>query len=179
MDKNAFLILMPRLAIGEAKDFVLELARSLTAKGFSIHIIAAKHSKDFAGDAAADFEAFTPFVFQLQHFLRGEMWIPFIINYIGRRGITALLMCGCPYLYPALPQIKRIFPDIKIYDYLLDNSAVDYMESNRQYAEYLDMTFVGAEKIRSSILEKYGGNPGKVRTFTTAQGYMSSIHAGQ
>jgi len=163
MEKNAFLILVPWLAIGGAENFILELAKFLESKRFSLHIIAANRSKDVAGDSAADFEAFTPFVFQLPHFLREEMWAPFIVNYIGRRNITNLFLCGCPYIYPMLPDIRRLFPNVKIYDQLFNNSAIGHVESNRQYAEYIDITFVVAEKIRSSILKQYGGNPQKVR----------------
>ncbi|MEJ2745554.1 MAG: glycosyltransferase, partial [bacterium] len=164
-EEEGMLFLLPWMVKGGADSILLGLAEFLTTHGKKqIHIITTVEPPPSMGDSMCDFLKVTPYVYKLPGLLDEAFWYDYIEDYIRSRDIRTVFICGASYIYPHLPKIKKAFPHIKIIDQIFNDSEMGHIRNNRAYVDYIDLTFVVSEKIRSSILAKYGDDPAKLKT---------------
>jgi glycosyltransferase involved in cell wall biosynthesis len=93
-----------------------------------------------------------------------DFWYAYVNDYIKRCRINTIFICGASYIYPYLSRLREAFPDIKIVDQLFNDSPMGHMENNRRFSDFIDLTIVPAEKIRLSMLSRFGGEPARVHS---------------
>ncbi len=159
-DKDQILFLLPWMVVGGADNILLGLADALQENGGAqVHIITTVEPLPSMGDSTPDFLKVTPYIYKLPGLLEEALWYLYIEAYIKQRRINTIFICGCSFIYPLLSKIKRNAPHVKIIDQLFNDSPLGHVENNRRFADHIDLTIVPAEKIKTSILEKYGGKP--------------------
>ncbi len=159
------LFLIPWMVVGGADSLLCGIAGALRSRGNArVHIVATDRPLPSMGDSSDEFRRITPHLYRLPDLLAERFWYDYLESYIRHRAIDTLFVCGCRYVYPHLKRLKERFPSLRIVDQLFNDSPMGHAANNRRHAEWIDLTFVAAEKLRRSILERFGGDPARVRT---------------
>lgn len=164
-DAARVLFLLPWMVVGGADVLLLGLVKNLSARPRGrVHIMTTIATPPSMGDSSPLFRQVTPYVYRLPAFLPEDMWFPFIAAQIRHRGIGTVFICGCSFIYPHLERLKVRFPKLRVVDQLFNDSSMGHVANNRKYARWIDETFIAAEKLRRSILSRFGGDPARLRT---------------
>ncbi len=159
------LFLIPWMVLGGAESILCGIAGALRkAGGARVHIVATDRPLLSMGDSSDEFRRITPHLYRLPDLLPERLWYDYLESYIRHRAIDTLFVCGCRFIYPHLARLKARFPKLRVVDQIFNDSPMGHVENNRKYVRWIDLTFIVAEKLRRSILSRFGGDPARLRT---------------
>lgn len=156
---NTILLAVPFLLLGGAERLLSEVVRHLRAAGYRIVIVTTLRASPECGDTTAWFEETTSEIYQLPAFLSEDRWHDFLEYLLAAKQVRLLWIVGSAFAYGALPDIKRVRPDLPIVDLLFN--TVGHTESNRRYSRYIDLNLVEGEDVRRWLID-HGEAPERI-----------------
>jgi glycosyltransferase involved in cell wall biosynthesis len=158
---RTILLVLPLITIGGAEKLFQTIGEVLVRRGYKVLVMSTAAMAPLAGDCTEDFEAVTPYVYPLSRLLTEEdCWEDFLRYVLKRHRVDTIVNVGSDFLYRLLPEIKREFPQTRIFDQLF-NDDVHYV-SNRHYAACLDGTIVPSPALADKLLSEGGEQASKV-----------------
>jgi glycosyltransferase involved in cell wall biosynthesis len=159
-EKIRVLLCLPYLTIGGAEKILSQICRGLTDEGFHFTVITTKRKLLSQGDSAEWFRPSTSEIFCLPECLSQDSWNGFISYLISSRRVDILLQAGSTHVYDLLPELKTLFPELKVVDNLFNE--VGHTANNRKYDYLIDLHIVESSPIRSWLLAR-GENADRIR----------------
>ena len=158
----AILLALPFITIGGAEKLFSTLAQSLIEKGYKVVVITTLVLADTIRDCTESFETVTPYLYPFPRLLENQedRWKDFLFYLLERHRIGTILIAGCNFVYRLLPEIDCNFPQIAVFDQLF-NDGVHFV-TNRQYAHYIDTTFVPSRILADKLISECGEQQDKV-----------------
>jgi glycosyltransferase involved in cell wall biosynthesis len=151
-EKIRVLLCLPYLTIGGAEKILSQICRGLRREGFHFTVITTKRTLLSQGNSAEWFEPSTSEIFCLPECLSQESWNGFISYLISSRQVDILLQAGSTYVYDLLPELKTLFPELKVVDNLFNE--VGHTANNRKYDYLIDLHIVESSPIKSWLLAR-------------------------
>jgi len=156
------LLALPFMTMGGGEALMLHVAQHLKENGFDLCALTTIPTDKSLGSTVSRFEAITKEIYHLHQFLLDEeKWKDFICYLIESKQVDILLIAGCSFVYPLLPELKSRFPHLKVVDQLLNE--VGHIESNRKYGALIDMNVVTSDLIQDVLVNRFGESEEKVR----------------
>lgn len=135
--RPGLLLCMPFLLLGGAERLLSGLVASLTHAGFRVVIVTTLPAEPAFGDSTPWFASSTAEIFHLPRLLESRRWGDFLHHLVDSKGLDLLLLAGSAYTYALLPELKKRHPHLRVADLLFN--TVGHTESNRRYAEHIDL----------------------------------------
>jgi len=151
-EKTRVLLCLPYLTIGGAEKILSQICRGLKDEGYLVTIITTKRTLLSQGNSAEWFKPSTSEIFCLPECLPVDSWSGFISYLISSRQVDILLQAGSAYIYDLLPELKTLFPEMKVVDNLFNE--VGHTANNRKYDYLIDLHIVESNPIKSWLLNR-------------------------
>ena len=158
--KIRVLVCLPYLTIGGAEKIISQVCRGLSQEGFHFTVITTKRALGSQGNSAEWFEAATSEIFCLPECLPEESWKGFISYLILSRRVDILWQAGSAFIYDFLPELKTLFPELKVVDILFND--VGHTANNRKYDYLIDLHITESNAIRT-WLTAHGESEDRIR----------------
>ena len=152
---SRLLFLVPRLAMGGADKFNLDLVEQLSKRGYEITICTTMEGDN---PWLPEFARFTPDVFILDHFLRFADYPRFLRYLIESRQIDVVLISNSPLGYQLLPYLRSRCPGVTFVDYnhIEEESWKNggHPRSGVGYQELLDLNVVSTHHLKEWMVAR-------------------------
>ena len=159
-EKPRVLVCLPFLTVGGAEKILSQICLKLRDKGFHFIVITTEGTLPNQGDSAPWFEAATSEIFRLPDLLAPALWSRFIAYLIWSRQTDILWQAGSTFIYNLLPELKTLFPGLKVVDILFNE--VGHTANNRKYDYLIDLHITEGQGIKSWLLAR-GESADRVR----------------
>ena len=159
-DQVRVLVCLPFLTIGGAEKILSQVCRGLRAEGFQFTVVTTRRALLSQGNSADWFEPATTEIFCLPECLAQESWNGFVSYLISSRKVDILLQAGSTFIYDLLPELKTLFPELKVVDNLFNE--VGHTANNRKYDYLIDLHIVENNHIRRWLVE-HGESEDRIR----------------
>lgn len=151
---------LPFVTFGGQDLELVHIAKKLKEHGYTIVVITTEHGEDVDNNATG-YGNITDEVYHLHKFLKHKNeFKDFIFYLIETRKIDLVYQVGCDLIYYLLPQIKIVFPFIKIVDQLYN--LVGHVDNNLKYSTYIDVTIVENEEVQKHLVNNFHKDSDKV-----------------
>jgi glycosyltransferase involved in cell wall biosynthesis len=161
------LLLLPRITVGGADRFALDLAAGLAARGD--RVTACLLRDDQPHDWLAELQRITPDVFNLGAFL-ATADIPRFLRYLSEsRGITHLVLSNALLGYQLLPYLRARCPQVAVVDVLHMEQEARHGGFPRVAIEYdglIDLHITSTDHLRQWMIA-HGAPPARIAVCTT------------
>jgi glycosyltransferase involved in cell wall biosynthesis/SAM-dependent methyltransferase len=167
-DRPGVLFMWPWVTMGGADKFNLDLLRGLGRSRFRPYVITTLKSVNPWWDR---FNQLTPEIFHLPNFLPVEDWLRFLVYLIRSRDISLVFISNSEYGYLCSPVLKKIFPNLKIIDFVhmeqMDWRGGGYAYASKTLSPILDRSLVSSQHLQRTYIEEFGRDSGKVHCVYT------------
>ena len=164
---SRLLLLLPRLAMGGADKFNLDLVEQLSRRGYEITICATMEGDN---PWLPQFARFTPDLFVLPHFLRLADYPRFLRYLIESRQVDVVLVSNSPLGYQLLPYLRSRCPGVALVDYnhIEEESWKNggHPRSGVGYQELLDLNVVSTHHLKEWMVAR-GADGGRIEVCHT------------
>lgn len=160
-DIPGVLFALPYLTIGGAEHLFRSIGRGVIDRGQRLVVITSLTLAGAAPPYDSCFDGITNHVYHLSRLCAHYAARREFLWYLLRRYRTrTLVLAGSEFVYHALPDLARDFPDVAVVDQLF-NDAV-HVRNNRRYAPYIGATVVPSEPLRDSLVQRHGADPASI-----------------
>jgi len=153
--QKRLLMLVPRLSMGGAGKFNLDLVEQLSKRGYEITICVTMEGDN---PWLPEFARFTPDIFILDHFLRLADYPRFLRYLIESRQIDVVLISNSPLGYQLLPYLRSRCPGVTFVDYshMEEESWKNggHPRSGVGYQELLDLNVVSTHHLKEWMVAR-------------------------
>lgn len=157
------LFMWPWLAMGGADKFNLDVLRHLDRTRFRPYAVTTLKSENPWWDR---FNELTPEIFHLPNFLPVEDWLRFLVYLIRSRDISLLFISNSEYGYLCCPVLKKIFPDLKIIDFVhieeMHWKGGGYAHCSMVASPCLDRSLVSSRRLSETYLTEFARRPEQI-----------------
>lgn len=150
---DALLMLVPWLPSGGAELVLYQVMRGMQDSPMEHHIISTVPSDNEWHDL---FYTLTKNIYHLPNFLLADAWKDFIFNYIRVKNINKVLISASEFGYTILPELKREFPNVRVYNILHNDATIGYFRHSVGYDDCIDV-HVAVSATIGEKLTKIGG----------------------
>jgi len=154
------LVCLPSLTGGELEKLLSQVCRGLGREGIHSTVIATKGAHSFQPKSADWFASACSEVFCLPEYLSSESWKGFIAHLISSRRADILLQAGSSVSYDLLPELKTLFQELKIVDYLFEDAGD--AANGRKYDYLVDLRIARSGAAKPCLSEN-GESEDRVR----------------
>ncbi len=158
------LFMWPWVVMGGADKFNLDLLRGLDRACFRPHIVTTLKSENPWEDR---FHELTPEIFHLPNFLPVEDWLRFLVYFIRSRDISLVFISNSEYGYLCSPALKKIFPKLKIVDFVhieeMYWKSGGYAYISKVLSPILDRSLVASQHLKQTYIDEFSRSPDTVQ----------------
>ncbi len=156
-EKKSILILMPWLTFGGAETLIYNYCSKIN-KDFNISIITGLKNDN---EWEYKFKKITENIYHLPNLFENENdYLYFIINYIKTRKIDVIHIVHNSCFYDMLPEIKKIFPDIKVISTVF-NTVASHFGNSIKYKKFVNLYTTDNTKVLKAYNQQLTGSNAK------------------
>jgi glycosyltransferase involved in cell wall biosynthesis len=145
--------------VGGSDHLLLQVFSDIEARGARLLVFSTLAPLPNMGSTAAEYSRLTKDVFELPNELPTAAHDDATLHLLRSRRTQILMIVGSTATYRLLPRIKAELPQIKVVDHLYN--TVGHLESNREFAQWIDFHIVANEEVRRALLDR-GEDPARV-----------------
>ncbi|MEP7104018.1 MAG: glycosyltransferase [Candidatus Dojkabacteria bacterium] len=162
-DKKNIMFIFPWLVAGGFDKLMLDTIAGLNPKEFNTHVfttLLSNHTWE------KEFKKLTPNMFHLSEYVNENFYFAFIKEYIKLGHIDTILIGNSQAGFDMIPEIKKVFPKIRIMDLIqaqgMKNEGGGYPKYCVQFDEHIETHIVASKMLKELMVNEYGVNPGKI-----------------
>ncbi len=154
-EKTNVLLALPFMITGGADEVLLRILDHLSQKNFAFSCITTLPTDaNIAGDNSPRYEKITREIYHLHRFiLNKQEKKDFIFYLIETRPINIIFIVGCSFIYQMIPEIKKLYPHVKIIDQLFN--PFGHILNNRRFSKQIALNIVANEGIEKILVNRF------------------------
>ncbi len=156
------LLALPFVTIGGAEKLIATVANGLVRAGRSIVVTTSIALPPSMPENFQLFEPLTTHIYNLPSlFDDPRLWREFYLYLLRAKNIDTVFMAGSEFVYHLLPEIRSMFPAVRVIDQLFNE--VVHVYNNRRYSEYIDTTVVPSQALADCLIKDHGADQQRIR----------------